>query len=80
LLRTDPEIAWDRAQLNQLVEAAVTLGLVGDRMRHHGQGARDARDTVHPYTELRNGRPGAGEARILLELVREFAEDLSKVK
>lgn len=76
-LRRDGEIAWDRAQLDQLVAAAVELGLVQDRMRHHGQGARDARDTVHPYNEIRNGRASEREARILLELMPEFAEDLT---
>ena len=71
------EIIWNRAQLDELVKAAVALGLIGERMALHGQGARDARDTVHAYNELQNGRASAGEARILLELIPEISSDLA---
>jgi hypothetical protein len=70
-------IAWDRAQLNHLVAAANALGFVTDRTAKHGSATRDARDTVHAFNELRNGRASPGEARILVELAGEFAERLA---
>jgi hypothetical protein len=70
-------IAWDHAQLNHLVDAAVAVGFITDRIAKHGHAARDARDTVHAFNELNYGRATDRESRILLELVGEFAESLS---
>lgn len=64
-------INWDRVSLNQLISAAVDVGLLDATTARLAEGARDFRDTVHPKAELRQGiRAQREEAELLLALVK----------
>ncbi len=77
--RAGSDINWDYVGLEKLIRTAGELGLLTESALRLARGARDFRNTIHPYAELREGvRAKREEAKLLLAVVELIYRDLAK--
>lgn len=66
----------DAMRLFELIDEAVTAGILTARAKAAAHHARDARNLVHPAVELKDGRLTKGDAEIVLALMSKVLEEL----